>query len=622
MKLRGTSKSPCNFCDRKALAAFNFGSPNLIVAVVTFCLLVPGSALPSFGGRREPDRSAQIGTTGASPSAASQGVDRERHSFVLLSGLQLQPFGRKCESVDPPRTAESVKALFAREMHKARARDIGAKVLDFFQTGMVRQEEQPEPEESPTQVSPGVSRPEIVHLAPALNATNASLLLPHAEAAAVEKASVLNALPTTTEASLLTMAQEAALNFKEPPVPDSQPSASELNELHAPGSMLLPPSPVLPAELAAVQLLLTDGDPKPPKADIGPQMGPGVRQRVTFAQAPSKEEAWPDKLPDFKAMLVGLAAAVLLGACCLAAGFYAAFSLLGLSRPARPEPLGERDPSLRDLVEALTVQGPEEVEKLLPAEAGYDCALSRPVSSGCLVRLELKVQGPCAGRTTLTSPLTGKPCVLHFTSVSRRLHAGMPPVPVAFSASNTDFVAVLPGSKHSFIVRGAEVSLFDMIKGRFAQNKSFAASPDHWQDFVLTHRSAAPSDDFMASSSLRLDSSALEFQECALFMGACVTVVGELHRGADGTFALKGFQRDGAAQAIPAGAPWGSAGREPWRTSWEHGGCETGSDGQSMVPSMLLEKVLISDDPRLLHLIHDESKRVCSSGPLLAGLCS
>ncbi|CAJ1351915.1 unnamed protein product, partial [Effrenium voratum] len=274
------------------------------------------------------------------------------------------------------------------------------------------------------------------------------------------------------------------------------------------------------------------------------------------------------------AAAVGFVAATWLGVICLAAGFW-----MAIFSGWRSDGKG----NLRATVEALRRCGAADLERIMPPSAGYDCAFSKPVSSRQLLRLEVRVEGPLGA--ALKAPLTGRSCVLHSAAVSKQLHDGMPPVPMAFSASNVDFVVSLLDNKNTRIhVKGSDVSLFDTM-GKCVERTTFDAAPDSWQDFVLTHRSAAPQGAEWGSSSFRADEATLEFQEAALPVGAAVTVVGELHRGADGKLSLRPWQ--GEEKKL----------REPWRTSWERG-CEDKLSRRA--PDALKQKVFISDDEKLL----------------------
>lgn len=182
-----------------------------------------------------------------------------------------------------------------------------------------------------------------------------------------------------------------------------------------------------------------------------------------------------------------------------------------------------------------------ELEKLESAGehgGGYDCALARPLSVCQIVRLQTTILPPQNGE--MVAPLALQMCVLYQVTVSRRLHAGMPPVPVAFSSMSTAFhVAPCDRPNLRIVVEGSDVMLFDTVVGYFSHKGTFANAPGHLQDYVLTHRSAVPGGQWQTSSDFRKEASPLEFQECALLVGAKATVVGELARDAGGELVLR-----------------------------------------------------------------------------------
>jgi hypothetical protein len=286
------------------------------------------------------------------------------------------------------------------------------------------------------------------------------------------------------------------------------------------------------------------------------------------------------------------------GGACLVAGFLASV----LWQRQLSSPIGAQ-------VEALQICDAAEVERRLPASGGYDCIFSKPLSSCELLRLEARIEGPVAGSAELLSPLTNQACILYSAAVTRQLHDGIPPVPVAFASASVDFVISLKDAPHVLIhLRGEDVSVFDMGHGRSIERRTFGSAPDSWQDFILTHRAAAPGIDWQTSSQLRSDSAVLDFQECALFTGVLATFVGELHRGADGTLSLRPLQNDNISTDT-SGASRQRARltdtTERWRTSWERGGCEVSAHANMQHEAgeeskAQFEKVLASDDTQLL----------------------
>lgn len=254
----------------------------------------------------------------------------------------------------------------------------------------------------------------------------------------------------------------------------------------------------------------------------------------------------------------------------------------------------------RKHVESLArCSGKDEVEKALPSTSSsksYDCAIAA-ASSGQPIRLEGIIEGPCSG-DALIAPLSGKKCVLYSASVARQLHEGIHPVPLAFASSSTTFTITVRDAEDLKVeIKGEDVFLFDMHAGRNSTQCTFAAAQDHWQDFVLTHRSSSSGTDWQSSSSLRVEKAILDFQECFLEIGAQVTVVGELVRAVDGSLSLRPCQEDEAPLA--AGSPTISALSRPDRylTSWERGIGQDNSAAECSVAGR--GKVLVSDDPSL-----------------------
>lgn len=262
----------------------------------------------------------------------------------------------------------------------------------------------------------------------------------------------------------------------------------------------------------------------------------------------------------------------------------------------------------REQVEALPrCSDEEELEQYLPTEleGGYDCALSRPLSSGVPLRLEATVE-EVSQNLALVAPLTGRSCVLYSAAVARQLHGGMHPVPLAFATANQKVILRVRGSQGLRVeLSGEDVFLFDMIQGYHSTHCKFADAPDHWQDFVLTHRAAALGGEFQPSSALRAEREALEFQECSLLVGAKVTAVGELHRSSNGSLSLRPCSGEGGAAAA------GLVGSN--LTAWERRGTQTAAaatldgtvidaeEGGSVPPKQAgMCKVWVSDDPTLL----------------------
>lgn len=334
-----------------------------------------------------------------------------------------------------------------------------------------------------------------------------------------------------------------------------------------------------------------------PEAHSPPVIEASVEPLITGDPAAAPESGFIARHSMLLFWLLALSFIALIGSClaCAGAGFVASF--MWQRRFAQT--------NARSQVEDLALCRANEVEKMLPSSGGYDCHFSKPLSSNQLIRLEARIEGPATGGTVLTAPLTGQACVLYSAAVSRQLHDGIRPAPVAFASGSIDFVISLKDSPHIRInLQAEEVSLFDMRRGRHIQRRSFAAAPDKWQDFILSHRAGT---EWQTSSQLQTDGSSLEFQECALLCNTIVTFVGELHRGADGTLSLRPMQSVvGSVSGASAVRDRGSGLSERWRTSWECGGTEATNlsshppTPREKIMDASLDKVMATDDPLLL----------------------
>jgi hypothetical protein len=242
---------------------------------------------------------------------------------------------------------------------------------------------------------------------------------------------------------------------------------------------------------------------------------------------------------------------------------------------------------VRTQVEALKVSSGHDVKELLHIKERYDCCHFQPISPGLVLRLQGTVTSGRQG--TLIAPLSKQECVHFSTSASTKRHDGIHALPLAFHSVCVDFtVALLDAPDVQVTICGQDVALFDSKVCVTEDQRRFSDSPDHWQDFILTHR--APGAMGVSSAALRSETGSLEFREVALVTGALVTCMGELRQGHDGTLRL--FPCGEISTQRPSdGLNPGKMG-ESWRTSWER-----------LEPSKSTktpEKVLISDDKRLL----------------------
>ena len=164
----------------------------------------------------------------------------------------------------------------------------------------------------------------------------------------------------------------------------------------------------------------------------------------------------------------------------------------GLPQPSsvpQPEPqeqlkqqkLQER---LRQLLREAVVCAEANLEELLPSAAGYDCALSKPVSSGRPVKLLCRIEGPLPGGPPplglLRAPLSQRSCVC-FTAVAEG------PAPKK-AEECVDFQVSLVGAPWVRIdVQGHELKLLD-TESASTPDQAFGDLPRHWKSFVSPER--------------------------------------------------------------------------------------------------------------------------------------
>lgn len=297
-----------------------------------------------------------------------------------------------------------------------------------------------------------------------------------------------------------------------------------------------------------------------------------------------------------------------------------------------------------------------EVDRFLCKAKKYDCALSVPLSSRRLVRLEARVAAPAKGCPVLEAPFTRRACVRFSASASRRPPAlcGGPLLPVSRGAARVCFfVTPVDAPEHRIEVDGDDVLLLGPL-GRFVDCRAPADAPEHWRAFARAHQvhhlaSGLPRRDSQEHRSAEWrrqhpwlthveeatvagveeqepleNARVVEFSEEALLVGATVTLVGELCCGASGALSLRpwlghsplGAGGAGGARGLaelgfgcaldvarPGPAAEGAADGEPpdpeaaLQGSPRCCGCALGA---SMVSPGHVEKVLICDGESLL----------------------
>lgn len=206
-------------------------------------------------------------------------------------------------------------------------------------------------------------------------------------------------------------------------------------------------------------------------------------------------------------------------------------------KSSNPQFAGASTDSAHAYIAGLPISYHWHIEEYLPKSCGYDCAFSKPASSGRALRFQVRVEGPLCG-IPLTSPLSQKPCVVYSAGVSSPSVGGLNPMSVAYAADSQNFMVSLLGAPDVRIeIRGDDCSLLDMSEGFLSQCAKFNSVPNHWQAFALSRRLSATHHSPPASR-LYNEDPILEFQECALHLGAHITCVGELSRREDGVLTL------------------------------------------------------------------------------------
>jgi hypothetical protein len=237
--------------------------------------------------------------------------------------------------------------------------------------------------------------------------------------------------------------------------------------------------------------------------------------------------------------------------------------------------------AIRDFVDTVAVtNGPEVVNQLAAAKV-YECAITRPLSSKQLLRLEARVEEAISG-FCLWSPLTQRACVHFVATVSR--HFGKRQVPLAYQTSGTDFIVSLLDAPHVRVeIQSQDVSTFDMLIGHCNHKRTRGSASQEWKGFLESN--PVQTKTWKPSTKLAPQSE-LVFQETAILLGAKVTVLGELHRNSVGTLVL---------------CPWSESSNESsLEASTEQ--CKETQDALAQTQKPWLGKVWISDDPSLLEI--------------------
>lgn len=222
---------------------------------------------------------------------------------------------------------------------------------------------------------------------------------------------------------------------------------------------------------------------------------------------------------------------------------------------------GAQSNELRRCVqEAHRISSEEDLASLLPEASGYDCALSRPASSGRAVRLPVRIEGPLPGGPPplglLRAPLSQRSCVFFSAAVEEipgKGESSQSPLQKKVVDSVDFQVSLVEAPSVRIDVTGSDLTVLDALEDTWTPPQSLKSLPRPWLEFL-----EAP-----ASTTGRV-----RFREDVLLVGSEVVLCGELLRDSRGRFFLQ-----------PSKAPKGC---ESWRTSWE---CESSRLGPSVLAS-------------------------------------
>lgn len=206
---------------------------------------------------------------------------------------------------------------------------------------------------------------------------------------------------------------------------------------------------------------------------------------------------------------------------------------------------------------------PENLEELLPSVGGYDCDFAKPRTTGKLVRLKVRIEGPLPGGPgplgLVKAPFTQRNCV-HYAAGAKQVRGRDDDMLNRQAKDGVDFQVSLVGAPDVTIdVLSHEVKLTGQLCASHTTTAchSFDSAPGPWQDFLLqatAEHSLVQQPDLQKED---LRGVILEFQERVLLVGSQVIMVGELVRDASGHLFIQP-RRSNSTSA-----------EEPWRTSWE-----------------------------------------------------
>jgi len=194
--------------------------------------------------------------------------------------------------------------------------------------------------------------------------------------------------------------------------------------------------------------------------------------------------------------------------------------------------------TIRSFVEQLGVSSALDIEVDRQPTTNNNQILSRPLSSGRLVRLEAKVEGTF-DRSTISTPLTRRSCVMYSAIAKCQGES----IAAARDAKQSDFIVSLVHAPWiKVLVASDDVVCFDMHSGIWRLSERLVDAPEILKAFVVENINP---DCLAESPSSERDAKKLNFEESSLLVGSIITLVGKLCQSLGGQLVLQTWQESG-----------------------------------------------------------------------------
>jgi len=195
--------------------------------------------------------------------------------------------------------------------------------------------------------------------------------------------------------------------------------------------------------------------------------------------------------------------------------------------------------TIRSFVQQLGVSSALDIEvDRQPTTNNNNQILSRPLSSGRLVRFEAKVEGTF-DRSTISTPLTRRSCVMYSASAKCQGES----IAAARDAKQSDFIVSLVDAPWvKVLVASGDVVCFDMHSGIWSLSERLVDAPEILKAFVVENINP---DCLAESPSSERDAKKLNFEESSLLVGSIITLVGKLCQSPGGQLVLQTWHESG-----------------------------------------------------------------------------